>query len=421
MFRLALCVVLLNLAFGGLVERRSSDQGWNEARVRKDEPRPGDQETAEPAPENGAPYRLRLSLDYPQPGNQESAESLPDSDKGNKFEPRNRLPDVQVTPPEELEGNDAQPLPNNDKGHKFEPRRSSLDDEDDHNPEPDVEVTPPEELEGNESETAPEDGTEFHPISTKRGWNEANTGINHSPFIVNGEYVQAPGTWPSMCSIQLGTWHYCGASLISDTWLVTAAHCLIDQDTKNMFIVCGVLDHEDHSVGSMEVHGIESWHLHKDYKWDWDLGYPHDMAVIKLKWPINPYNPYVKPVKLAEDDGYVWAGADCHAAGWGKTSGNGAASDKLKQAKLDILTPRQCQYYWGDNMNAEHVCAKDMLRHNQGACNGDSGGPLYCEREGETYQVGVFNWMAGDCHPYWPAMYSSVPVYRSWIKEHSGV
>jgi len=342
MIRLLITIVLVKLALGGLVEHRSSDQGWDETKI-----------------------------DYPQPGNQDTAE------------------------------------PDNGEGHEFVPRS---EDEDDHNPEPDVEVTPPEELEGNEAEPAPEGGTEFHPKSS-----------GHDPFIVNGDFVHEPGTWPSMCSIQLGTWHYCGASLISDTWLVTAAHCLIDQKVSQMFIVCGVINQDDHSIGSMEVHEIEDWHLHKDYKWDWDLGFPHDMAVIKLKWPINPYNPYVKPVQLAEDDGYVWAGSDCHAAGWGKTSGNGQASAKLKQAKLDILTPGQCRYYWGDNMNPEHVCAKDMLHHNQGACNGDSGGPLFCEREGEIYQVGVFNWMAGDCHPYWPAMYSSVPIYRSWIKEHSGV
>ena len=52
---------------------------------------------------------------------------------------------------------------------------------------------------------------------------------------------------------------------------------------------------------------------------------------------------------------------------------------------------------------------------------GDSGGPLLCFRDGDMVQVGVFSWMAVGCNPHWPAVYSSVAVYRDWIKQHSGI
>merc|ERR1712168_795767 len=233
-----------------------------------------------------------------------------------------------------------------------------------------------------------------------------------SSYIVGGDFVTEKGKWQSMCSIQLGTWHYCGASLISDSWVVTAAHCLVDFNAKEMNVVCGVLDHWDHSIGSMEVHEIDHWTTHSDYEGDFSKGFPNDVAVIKLKWPINQYNPYVKPVTLAENDGYVWQGSECYAVGWGKTGNNQNASNKLKQAKLDIITSQECYYYWGDSVNYNHICAKDMSTHDKGACNGDSGGPLYCTREDKLYQVGIFNWMSGNCHTFWPSMYSSVALYR---------
>ena len=58
---------------------------------------------------------------------------------------------------------------------------------------------------------------------------------------------------------------------------------------------------------------------HKDYEWNFEHGYPNDVALIKLKWPVNPNNPYVKPVALDENNGYDWRQHECYAVGWGKT------------------------------------------------------------------------------------------------------
>ena len=55
------------------------------------------------------------------------------------------------------------------------------------------------------------------------------TQAGRLPFIVGGVDVDPPGKWPWMVSLQVfGNQHSCGASLISEDWVLSAAHCVGD-------------------------------------------------------------------------------------------------------------------------------------------------------------------------------------------------
>lgn len=44
---------------------------------------------------------------------------------------------------------------------------------------------------------------------------------------VIGGTAAEEGSFPYIASVQLGSYHLCGGTIISDTWIVTAAQCLI--------------------------------------------------------------------------------------------------------------------------------------------------------------------------------------------------
>ncbi|KAI4469685.1 chymotrypsin-related [Holotrichia oblita] len=100
--------------------------------------------------------------------------------------------------------------------------------------------------------------------------------------------------------------------------------------------------------------------------------------------------------------------------GWGRVSTNGAVPNNLQELSTNTITHATCRSSWGSSVSSNQICA--VLRSGQGACNGDSGGPLIQASSGA--QLGVTSFMlTGGCAQGFPDVYARVSSYTSWISD----
>ena len=71
------------------------------------------------------------------------------------------------------------------------------------------------------------------------------------PTIIGGNEVE-PHSEPHIVSLQNRAGHFCGASIVSDTWLISAAHCHQVGDYSDMHALLGA-----HNIKTQALNTIQ--------------------------------------------------------------------------------------------------------------------------------------------------------------------
>merc|ERR1712119_40303 len=235
-----------------------------------------------------------------------------------------------------------------------------------------------------------------------------------------GGHEAAHHEWPWQVALFVDDAWFCGGSLISDEWVMTAAHCA---DGAGYFdVMAGA-----HNVrASSEPHRIEitSYNGWTHPEWNTqDLS--SDLALIELPSPM-PMNDYIKPSCLpstgdtADEDELVTC------TGWGKPSDSaGGISPVLRMVEdLPIISNRACNDVYGI-VGSGVVCIDTT--GGKGTCNGDSGGPLNMKADvkaaGQQWkQVGIVSFGASaGCEVGYPAGFTRTEYYLDWIMSETGM
>jgi trypsin len=229
--------------------------------------------------------------------------------------------------------------------------------------------------------------------------------------IVGGQQASEPyGFMVSLQDKEEG--HFCGGSLISKKWVMTAAHCVEDGDLENLQVMLG-----SQSLSSpKDVFDIKQVIVNPSYTQSGS----EDVALLRLK--NSAHYPTIRIAGPDETD--LWEpGTDARVIGWGADAFLiGSAQDDLQEVDVPIVSDSDCGTSYalqGFDPDTE-VCAGEQTGGSD-SCQGDSGGPLMVPDEnGEWIQVGIVSWGLGCGYPMFYGVYGEIgsDPMRGWVEGH---
>ncbi|XP_014444142.1 suppressor of tumorigenicity 14 protein [Tupaia chinensis] len=260
------------------------------------------------------------------------------------------------------------------------------------------------------------------------GSDEKNCDCGRQSFtrqsrVVGGTNAEE-GEWPWQVSLHArGQGHVCGASLISPTWLVSAAHCYVDDrgfrysDPKEWTAFLGLHDQSKRSASGVQERQVKRIISHPSFN---DFTFDYDIALLELEKPVE-FSTVVRPVCLPDASHVFPAGKAIWVTGWGHTEEGGSGALILQKGEIRIINQTKCEELLPQQITPRMMCV-GFLRGGVDACQGDSGGPLSSvEADGRIFQAGVVSWGEGCAQRNKPGVYTRLPVFRDWIKEETGV
>uniref|UniRef100_A0A3B1IIU1 Peptidase S1 domain-containing protein n=1 Tax=Astyanax mexicanus TaxID=7994 RepID=A0A3B1IIU1_ASTMX len=225
--------------------------------------------------------------------------------------------------------------------------------------------------------------------------------------IINGTEAE-PHSRPYMVSIQLQEQHVCGGFLITDSFVMTAAHCE-EHFKENWDKVTAVIGAHNLKDNDFERIAVDQHYIHEHFTVTKDKVI-NDIMLMKLK-KSTENSKNAQSIHIQEKKKARKRNDKCSVAGWGCITTNGNPSDVLMEAHVKIIPPETCKEQWSFYNDSIMLCAGGL---HHGFCQGDSGGPLVCN----NFAVGIVSFQNKDCdHPQQPNGYTRITGFLPWIKK----
>ncbi|XP_062559143.1 chymotrypsin-2-like [Armigeres subalbatus] len=219
--------------------------------------------------------------------------------------------------------------------------------------------------------------------------------------IVGGQNA-ASGQFPYQVSLRSSAnAHFCGASIINNRWVLSAAHCTVGRTLANTRVVVGT-----HLLNSGGIsHASSRIVNHGSYNAN---TLANDVSVVQTASVIT-FNNLAQPIGLSAT--FVNTATGALASGWGRLGANAGVPNNLQWLRTNIITLADCR-------NRHSVANRASVFDNtictlspsgQGMCMGDSGGPLV-----HGTQQGIVSWGI-PCGLGSPDVFARVSSHRTWI------
>ncbi|CAF1576171.1 unnamed protein product [Adineta ricciae] len=232
--------------------------------------------------------------------------------------------------------------------------------------------------------------------------------------IVGGEAANA-STWGWAVSISIDNNYLCGGSIISSSWILTAAHCVNGYAASKVTIYAGSTRRW---VGS-QTRIVSQIIIHSSYDTD---TYENDIALLKLGTALTMSDtaisticlPSVSSATLAAGE-WPAAGTTVVAVGWGTLSEGGALPSTLQQVTLQTISYQASSCSSSITDSRTQLCA-GVSGGGKDTCQGDSGGPLVMFSSSKQWVlVGLTSNGIGCAQANYAGIYTRVAAYEDWL------
>lgn len=215
----------------------------------------------------------------------------------------------------------------------------------------------------------------------------------------------------------------CGGSIISERWVVTAAHCIPYRADR------GVITAGAHHLRYNEDPEFNDPHA-KNYTIDrvivhegWSkFTKQNDIALVHVNQDFNfkASEGHIAPVCLPSSDACLNDHTACAVTGWGWTREGGSISENLQEVAVRIIPHDTCKSatFYQNDVHESQVCA-GYAEGGQDSCAGDSGGPLVCKSGTENNNFvlyGLVSWGYGCARQNKPGVYTRIAYFMPWIQ-----
>ncbi|KAL7306571.1 hypothetical protein TKK_0001260 [Trichogramma kaykai] len=233
---------------------------------------------------------------------------------------------------------------------------------------------------------------------------------------VVGGGSSSTGSWPWQVALYKEGEYQCGGSIISDRWIISAAHCFYKSENEYWVARIGTTKRESLPSPYEQVLRVDYVVTHPNYN---NTGYINDIVLLRLEKPMT-FSDYVRPVCLPSRE--PQHDELCTVTGWGQLYEIGRIfPETLQEVEVPVISTGMCimQTVFSSlyRISPGMFCA-GYKAGGRDACLGDSGGPLVCPGPDNKYTLhGITSNGFGCGQADRPGVYTKVHYYIGWIQQ----